>query len=66
MTTIKANKDLIHQDGTVSFIKGNTYQIRENVEIKSAKALLMNCTTTNEQGQVHRIGPWYKYFSIIK
>lgn len=63
---IKAKKDLIHNDGTTSFIKGNVYAILENVDPINVNARLMNWHTTNEQGERHQIGNWYKDFSIVK
>ena len=59
-TTIKAKKDL-YNNGKC-FTKGNEYTV--NKPIKS-KAGLMEAQTTNDQGQPHIIGSWWREFELI-
>lgn len=61
-TTIKAKKDLYN--GGKCFTKGKTYTI-ERREIKT-EAGLMEAQTTNDQGEPHIIGSWWREFKIIK
>jgi len=51
-------KDLIHQDGTKSFTKGNIYYGNPAKCIESV-------TLLNNQLQSHVIGIWAKYFKRI-
>lgn len=60
MTTIKAKKNLYN--GGKCFTKGKTYTVIQDV---SQPAGLMDCRTTNDQGQPHLIGSWWREFTIV-
>ncbi len=62
-TTIKCNKDLYHGDGTKSFTKGQEYTVSHPVYDQID---ILNATTTNDQGEPHKISLWYKHFKILK
>lgn len=61
MTTIKAKKDLYNRGKC--FTKGKTYVVRKNV---STEAGLMEAATTNDLGEYHVIGSWWRNFTIVK
>jgi hypothetical protein len=61
-TIIKATKDLYHGDGTKSFTKGCEYEVRD----VNNQYELLNMTTTNNQGQPHKISLWYKHFKLVR
>lgn len=61
MTTIEAKKDLFN-DGKC-FTKGNTYVVQRDCV---TEASLMDATTTNDKGEQHRIGTWWREFKIVK
>jgi hypothetical protein len=60
MILIKATKNLVHGDGTLSFIKGDTY------ECPFASVLTEHTQAYNDQNQIHRLGMWVKHFTIIQ
>lgn len=57
---IKATKDL-HNKGKC-FTKGKIYKVVET----STEAGLMEKMTTNDLGEKHLIGSWWRYFKIVK
>jgi len=59
MTTIKAKKDLYN--GGKCFTKGETYQVNKTV---TSTAALMECIVTNDLGERHTIGSWWREFTI--
>ncbi len=61
MTTIKAKKDL-YNDGKC-FTKGREYTTQANVKTEAG---LMDIQVTNDQGQPHNIGSWWRNFTITK
>jgi hypothetical protein len=60
MTTIKAKKDLYN--GGKCFTKGRQYEVAATV---NTLAGLMEKQTTNDQGQPHVIGSWWRNFTIV-
>lgn len=60
MTSIKAKKDL-HNIGRC-FTKGKVYQVQADVKTEAG---LMEKTATNDQGQPHIIGSWWRNFKIV-
>jgi cellulase/cellobiase CelA1 len=60
MTLIEAKKDLYN--GGKCFTKGKRYEVNRYVE---ELYQLMNVQVTNDQGQPHSIGIWYKDFKIV-
>lgn len=62
MTTIKAKKDL-YNNGKC-FTKGKEYVIGKNATKQSD--LIDNAYTTNDLGEPHLIGSWWKNFKIVK
>ena len=60
VTIIKAKKDL-HNAGKC-FTKGQTYTVNKLVKTNAG---LMEATVTNDQGQPHIIGSWWRHFKII-
>lgn len=61
MTTIKAKKDL-YNNGKC-FTKGQEYTVNKDVKTEAG---LMEATTTNDQGESHIIGSWWRDFKIVK
>jgi hypothetical protein len=59
-TTIKAKKDLYNYGRC--FTKGQTYEVEQQV---TNTAGLMECLITNDLGQPHRIGSWWRDFIIV-
>lgn len=57
-TTVKCNKTLKHNDGTISFIKGKTYS-------GQICNMLENLKVINEQNEEHRLGCWSKHFKNV-
>lgn len=58
-TIIIAKEDLYN--GGRCFTKHNEYEVSKQINKQSD---LMDVTVTNDQGQPHRIGIWYKSFKI--
>lgn len=58
-------QDLRHEDGSISFLKNKLYYFKNSYFNVSKQSDLMNIHLTNEQGQLHRIGNWYKHFKIV-
>lgn len=56
---VKCKKDLVSQNGSKDFTKGNTYEGKD-------VSLLENLTVTDDHGFQHRLGHWSKNFKIIK
>jgi hypothetical protein len=61
-TTIKAKKDLYNSGKC--FTKGQTYEVKRWDKVRT-EAGLMECQTTNDQGEPHLIGAWWREFKII-
>lgn len=61
MTTIIAKKNLYNAG--LCFTKGKKYQVNKDVSMEPS---LMDCITTNDQGQPHQIGSWWREFKIEK
>lgn len=61
MTTIKAKKNL-YNNGKC-FTKGKEYTVSGNI---TNTASLMERVTTNDQGEPHIIGSWWRDFKIVK
>ncbi len=59
-TTIKAKKDLYN--GGKCFTKGHTYTVNGTIRTEAG---LMERQTTNDQGEPHNIGSWWREFKII-
>ena len=59
-TTIKATKTL--SNNGKCFTKGNYYTVTGSV---TTAAGLMEKITTNDQGQPHIIGSWWRNFVIV-
>lgn len=59
-TTIEAKKDL-HNMG-LCFKKGHRYTVDKLIKTEAG---LMDVMITNEQGQPHIIGGWWRNFKII-
>lgn len=57
---IQAKKDLYN--GGKCFTKGKQYEVKQ----VHTEASLMDCQTTNDQGQPHLIGSWWREFKIVK
>lgn len=57
---IKATKDLYN--GGKCFTKGEVYEVEGPIH---NEATLMERTTTNDQGQPHIIGSWWRNFKIV-
>lgn len=60
-TTIKAKKDLFN--GGKCFTKGSEYTVNKEVSIEAG---LMECMTTNDMGEPHLIGSFWRNFKIVK
>ena len=60
MTTIKCNKDLYN--GGLFFSKGKEYKVPRRIH---NEATLMDAKTTNDLGEQHLIGSWWRHFTII-
>lgn len=60
MTTIKAKKDLFN--GGKCFTKGQKYTLNKVVKTEAG---LMDCAVINDQGEPHKIGSWWREFTII-
>lgn len=61
-TTIKATKDL-YNDGKC-FTKGKEYQLIGGRIVKT-EAGLMEAMTTNDKGEAHIIGSFWRNFKIV-
>jgi hypothetical protein len=61
MTTIKAKKTLYN--GGRCFTKGKTYETSKDVKTEAG---LIEATVTNDLGEPHIIGMWWRQFEIIK
>lgn len=61
-TTIKANKDL-YNNGKC-FTKGREYKLTGGRTVKT-EAGLMEAMTTNDMGEAHIIGSFWRNFKII-
>ena len=59
-TTIKATKDLFNNGQC--FTKDKTYIVNKKVTLNSS---LMDLMTTNDMGEPHLIGSWWRNFEII-
>ena len=59
MTTIKAKKDLYNSGKC--FTKGKTYIVNKFVKTEAG---LMEATTTNDMGEPHLIGSWWRELKI--
>jgi len=59
-TKIKAKKDLYNLGKC--FTKGRTYELKNPIE---SVAALMEVTVTNDLGQRHTIGSWWRNFSLV-
>lgn len=62
-TTIVCNKTLIFGDGSESFTKGKEYQV-SNYPLATETNEYM--VTIDNQGEIHKLGTWYKHFKIKK
>lgn len=60
-TTILAKKDLYN--GGKCFTKGRSYTINRQVKTEAG---LMESMTTNDLGQPHTIGSWWRSFTIVR
>lgn len=60
-TTIKAKKDLFNMGKC--FTKGKEYTVNKKVELEAS---LMECRTTNDKGEKHVIGSFWRDFEIVK
>ena len=60
MTTITPKKDLFN--GGQCFTKGKEYTVSQDVKTEAG---LMEITVTNDQGQPHKIGSWWRDFEIV-
>lgn len=63
-TRIKAKKDLFN--GGQCFTKGRIYTTLGTYKEYLSEASLMEAQTTNDQGEPHIIGSWWRNFSIVK
>lgn len=61
MTTIKAKKDLYNAGKC--FTKGREYEVQKDVKTEAG---LMEAQTTNDLGEPHNIGSWWREFKIVK
>ncbi len=61
MTKIIAKKDLFN--GGKCFTKGKIYQTGKTINTQSD---LMGAATTNDLGEPHFIGNWWKNFKVLK
>lgn len=61
VTVIEAKKDLYN--GGKCFTKGKQYEV--NHQLVKTEAGLMNVSVTNDQGQRHLIGGWWREFTIV-
>ncbi len=61
MTTVRAKKDLFN--GGKCFTKDRTYTVRKHV---SNQHELIDAATTNDLGEYHVIGGWWRNFTIVK
>jgi len=59
-TIIKAKKDLFN--GGKCFTKGEKYTIEGEIKTEAG---LMEKMTTNNQGEAHLIGSWWRNFEIL-
>ena len=62
MTTIKAKKDL-YNNGKC-FTKGKEYKTVSDRTVKTESGL-MEVMVTNDQGEAHVIGSWWRDFKIV-
>lgn len=60
-TKIRAKKDLYNKGKC--FTKGREYEVEKEIRIEPS---LMECTTTNDQGEKHLIGSWWREFKIVR
>lgn len=60
MTTIRAKKDLFNNGKC--FTKGSTYIVKKHVSNQSE---LIDVATTNDLGEYHVIGNWWRNFTIV-
>lgn len=60
MTIIKCKKDLYNRGKC--FTKGKEYVVVNDVKTEAG---LMDRTVTNDQGEPHRIGGWWRNFKIV-
>ena len=61
-TIIKAKKDLYN--GGKCFTKGKTYSLVSDRIVKT-EAGLMEAMTTNDKGEAHIIGSFWRHFTIV-
>ena len=61
MTQIKALKDLYNSGKC--FTKGRVYQVDKLIKTEAG---LMEASTTNDMGEPHIIGSYWRNFKIIK
>ena len=57
---VRANKTLIHSDGTESFTKGRIYQAL------IAVVLTEHTKVYDNQDDLHVLGDWHKHFTVVK
>ena len=60
MTTIKCKKDLYNRG--LCFSKGKTYKVDKNIKDLHS---LIDTAVTNNMGEYHVIGMWWRNFEII-
>lgn len=60
-TIIEAKKDLYNAGRC--FTKGKQYEVMKPIQVEAS---LMDITTTNDQGQPHIIGSWWRDFVIVR
>lgn len=63
--TIKATKDLIDDTDVKCFTKDKVYTFETHNHIVR-NLQLENVTLVNDNGVKHRIGNWYKHFTLVK
>lgn len=63
MTGLRCTKDCYHSDGSRSFTKGEYY---ETGKVIHNKASLIDAVTTNDQGESHIIGTFWRHFRVLK
>lgn len=61
MKLIIAKKDLYNRG--LCFVKGKEYKVADRFD---TPAKLIDADVTNELGELHRIGNWWRYFKIKK
>lgn len=61
MTTLKAKRNMYNYG--ICFTAGNFYTITETI---GSEKELIGITIINDLGQLHKIGNWWSYFTIVE